>query len=147
MVFILLSGIWWYVAFLSRISGTDAVGMKSYCQIDRRVTYFFPNPLYRDKQAFWWHCDFFPYCPNFICPSMWKWEKWIILCAFWNLNALKVKRRTFRLSLITISKLDNELFWHISKPWLINTYFSERNNNNMFDTDPEYSHDVTAWLY
>ena len=29
------------------------------------------------------------YYYNFMCPSMWKRKKMEILCAFWNLNALK----------------------------------------------------------
>ena len=28
-------------------------------------------------------------CSNFMCPSMWNWKKWIILCALWDLNAIK----------------------------------------------------------
>ena len=44
-------------------------------------------------------CAFFSILAKFCVPSMWKRKKWIILCAFWNLNALKDLRHIVGLSL------------------------------------------------
>ena len=45
--------------------------------------------IYRDSPPVWPLCAFFFILLQFMCPSMWKRKKLIILCAFWNLNALK----------------------------------------------------------
>ena len=60
-------------------------------------------------------CVPFPHIAQFICPSMLKGEKWKILCAFWNLNALKAERRIARLSLLPslVNVIPDFLYHHM----------------------------------
>ena len=45
--------------------------------------------VYKDSLTIWRLWAFYPYCSNFMCPSMWKRKKWIIFMCLMDFECVK----------------------------------------------------------
>ena len=71
------------------------------------------------------YVPFSPHCSNILCPSTWKRKRWIISCAFWNLNVLKDLRRIVRLSMYVsngITSILHKASDMLLVPWIFPTF-------------------------